>query len=204
MELYPCFSTPIFVDHINYDYNKSYIESLEYREYSNKTGFMSSNSNILLEDEFSSLKEQIEEKLNFYLFEILKFKEGKIKHVLSWINVHQPGQHSHLHCHSNSCYSGIFYLKYPTNGGKTWFHHPAQVPTYVSNTINPLLSEYNIFNSKSWFVDSKDNMLVLFPSHLDHSTEDNNSSENRYSLAFNYFIEGKIGSSTSELSLFFK
>ena len=51
MDILPCFSTPICIDTVDYEFNQQYLESLEYWEYDNQTGFMSVNQNILLENE---------------------------------------------------------------------------------------------------------------------------------------------------------
>ena len=201
MEVLPLFSTPIGVDFIDYEFDKSYVDKLEYVEYSNSVGFMSKNNSILLQKDFSNLKNQIEKKLNFYLSEILKFNEGKIKHACSWLSVQGPQKSAQLHLHANSCYSGVLYLKYPPNSGKIWFSHPLQIPTFGTSTIDPSVSEFNIFNSKKYFIEPKDNLLLLFPSHVDHYTEINESLEDRYSLSFNYFITGKFGNTTRELTL---
>lgn len=201
MDILPCFSTPVCVDTVDYKFNQQYLESLEYWEYDNQTGFMSVNQNILLEDEFSGIKEQVEKKINIFLFDFLKISQGNIKHCLSWINLHKHGNFAPSHCHSNSFYSGVVYLKYPPDSGKIWFHHPLQFPTFSGTTLDPLISEHNIYNSKSWSVEPKDNMLVFFPSHLNHSTEVNNSFDDRYSIAFNYFIEGEIGKTTGKVCL---
>lgn len=201
MNIIPCFSTPICIDTIEYNFNQQYLDSLEYFEYDNQTGFMSVNQNILLESEFDSLREKIERKINIFLFDFLKFSQGNIKHCLSWINLHKEGNFAPVHCHSNSFYSGVFYLKYPPDSGKLLFNHPLQFPTYSGITLDPQISEYNIYNSKTWSVEPKDNMLVFFPSHLNHSTEINNSPYNRYSIAFNYFLEGEIGKTTGKVCL---
>ncbi len=201
MEIFPCFSTPICVETIDYKFNQSYLDSLKYCKYNNDTGFTTVNQTILLEKEFSSVRIQIEEKINDFFFNFLKFNQGKIKHSLSWINLHKPTNFAPPHCHTNSFYSGILYLKYPINSGKVIFHHPLEFPTYCTTTLKPLVSEFNIFNSKDWIIEPKDNMLIIFPSHLTHSTELNKSLDNRYSLAFNYFIEGEVGTTTGKICL---
>lgn len=201
MEVYPLFSTPIFCDTIAHQISIDYLENLEYFSYISETGFGSCNQQILLEKIFSNVKIEIEQRLNHYLFEILKFNQGKIKHIISWINLNKPGNYSGMHHHENSCYSGVYYLKCPQDGGKLWFHHSNEISTFSSSTIRPQISEYNIFNSKQWFFDVKEGDLLLFPSHLTHYTDVNMSSSNRYCLAFNYFIDGSLGGKTSQLNI---
>ena len=200
MEVLPLFSTPLALDFVNYTFNKDLIDSLEYKEYDNGVGYMSNNK-ILLEESFSDLRIQIEEKINLYLSNILQFEEGKIKHACSWLSIQGPKKSAEMHIHANSCYSGVVYLKYPPNSGKIWFSHPLQIPTFGTSTISPSISKFNVFNSKRYFIEPKDNLLLLFPSHVDHYTEVNETLENRYALSFNYFIVGEFGEKTTELTL---
>jgi hypothetical protein len=47
---------------------------------------------------------------------------------------------------------------------------------------------------------NENNVLILFPSDLEHSIEKNLSEENRYSLAFNILPLGEIGSEDSKIN----
>ena len=55
-------------------------------------------------------------------------------------------------------------------------------------------TEYNVWNSRTWFVSVENNILVLFPSWLEHSVEPNEkATKNRISLSFNVFAKGIFG-----------
>lgn len=200
MELYPLFATPVVKSKLNYTLDLNYLESLNYVLYGN-SGKRSLNENILLEEYFSDLKYQIEYALNVFLFDILNFTQGKIKHTGSWINLHAPGDYAPKHNHTNSFYSGVFYLDVPENSGKIWFIKSTTHCTYTTPTIDPTITEFNIQNSNEWGFDPESNDLLLFPSHLDHSVDVNESNSNRYSLAFNYFLHGTLGGDTGHLNL---
>ena len=60
---------------------------------------------------------------------------------------------------------------------------------------------HNALNCPTFVKGVENNLLVLFPSHLIHSTEKNNSDQNRYSLAFNYFVEGELGGDTGRVNI---
>ena len=47
----------------------------------------------------------------------------------------------------------------------------------------------------------KEGLLLIFPSQLLHSVAKNLSSEDRFVIAFNCFIKGKLGHVTNELNL---
>ena len=200
MELFQLFSTPVIRTRLNYALDLDYLESLEYVEYSN-SGQRSLNENILLEECFRDLKYQIEYALNSFLFGNLNFAQGKIVHTGSWINLHRPGDYAPKHNHTNSFFSGVVYLHVPKDSGRIWFVKPNAIPTYATTAVYPEIKEFNINNSSEWGFDLEANDLLLFPSHVDHQVEINKSDSNRYSLAFNYFLQGTFGGETGNLNL---
>ena len=109
---------------------------------------------------------------------------------------HKPGNYSPKHYHSNSCYSGGLYLDVPEGSGGLVFNASHTQSTYCTSTVKPLTMEGNIFNADRWGFDVKKGDLLLFPSHLMHETDVNNTNKNRYMVAFNYFLDGKIGDNT--------
>ena len=56
--------------------------------------------------------------------------------------------------------------------------------------------EYNPFNTLNCTISTNEGDLILFPSQLSHSTETNNSNEDRIILAFNVFLDGKFNAGT--------
>ena len=61
--------------------------------------------------------------------------------------------------------------------------------------------EFNILNSKNWSFVPKNNQLFIFPPWLLHSVSNNESDQERYSLAFNVYIKGKIGTQEFQLEI---
>src|SRR5690606_2821148 len=55
------------------------------------------------------------------------------------------------------------------------------------------MDAFNIYNCKSWGYTPKTNDVCLFPSVVTHSVDPNESSEDRWCLAFNVFVRGDIG-----------
>lgn len=201
MNIYPLFSTPVFHDTIDCHINFEYIKNLKYKRYEDNSGFGSFCQKILLEKEMQDLKEKIEIKLNHYYHEILQFGEGKLTHIISWVNKHNPGDYASKHLHENSFFSGIFYLKCNSNSGKIWMYQNDGYNTISSPTVCPSIKNFNVFNSKKWAIQPKQNDIILFPSHLSHSVDSNQSIEDRYSIAFNYFVEGFVGSDYRNVNL---
>jgi|TARA_R100000027_G_scaffold44189_1_gene33272 uncharacterized protein (TIGR02466 family) len=202
-EVFPLFSTPVLATRIEVD--RDIVRDVHYTPYANdNAGYGSANKKILLEDKFSTLKAQIEGYIDYYLYEALALAQGTAVHASSWINLHRKGDYAVKHMHPNSFVSGVLYLNLPENGGgKIYLHSPQEVSTFKTCTLDPMIKDYNILNSKTWNFHPEEGLLLLFPSHLSHSTDTNVELENRYSLAFNYFMKGALGddATTSYLEL---
>lgn len=200
-ELIPLFPTPLYATEIDYDIDNDYLESLEYERYPDDTGDVSLNKNILNEEQFSDLKGYIDKHMDKFYFDYLRSSQGKPVHTGSWINVHKPNDASPKHVHCNSCFSGVFYLKVPENSGSIKFSTDRETGYHTTSTSYSLPVTHNALNCAHFLKQVSNNSLVIFPSHLVHSTEKNLSSENRYSLAFNYFVEGDLGSDTGRVNI---
>ena len=198
MNVATLFPTPLYKDTIPFDIDPNYLGTLEYQRYGDGTGFNSVNQKILLEEPFLKLKAQIDNHVNYFYYEVLQLSQGNPVHISSWINLHHPGDYAPIHNHTNSCYSGVYYLNAPENGGGIFFHHPN---TLREKTIKSKNKENNMWNTDYFFLNLEKDMLLVFPSLLPHSTEPNNSNMNRYSIAFNYFIEGELGHETSKINI---
>jgi uncharacterized protein (TIGR02466 family) len=104
----------------------------------------------------------------------------------SWINKNDINQSHHIHNHDNSIISGVYYIS-PNIPSSILFHRNKD------SNISYNIGSYNPFNSLDYKVNVQQGMLILFPSSLNHSVENNTGSEQRISLAFNTFFTGTIG-----------
>jgi uncharacterized protein (TIGR02466 family) len=112
-----------------------------------------------------------------------------------------PGVGMHGHTHSNSMISGsLYYTDMPDPPGNMIFE---RFNTYrqIELAIDP--RKQNIYNAPRNAIVPKKGDVVLFSSSLQHYVEVNNANTNRYSIAFNTFVRGTIGSfrDVSELKL---
>ena len=60
-------------------------------------------------------------------------------------------------------------------------------------TIKVEVSEYNLYNSPSWWFPISTGRVVLFPSDTVHEVKIKEKDNERISLAFNVFIKGMLG-----------
>jgi uncharacterized protein (TIGR02466 family) len=200
----PLFSSPVYCRY-SLEFNAKkiiyFLEESEWEETEYKNGFNSKNQNILLEDELLDIKNIVEENLRIYIHEFLKIStEHTLKHCCSWAMRHGNGDCAQLHMHKNSMYSGVIYLKVPEDSGNHLiFEINHNQPTYSTITASPNIDEQNIYNSRSFSLFIEDKSIAIFPSHMHHKTLISQSKENRYCIAFNYFLGGRYGGPTSSL-----
>ena len=133
-------------------------------------------------DEYKQLIQWFEQCLQ-HVQDEKQFKfDGKFTITQCWANKTIKQGYHHGHTHSNSIVSGIFYL---TNSNPTYFNGPTMwmLPIIEAGINHPTRTE----------VDSVRGRLLIFPSSLYHGTNYMNRSNDRYSMSFNTFISGSIG-----------
>lgn len=125
----------------------------------------------------------------------------------SWITVKNPGEMHGLHYHPNSVLSGVFYFQ--ENAEQTaplTFHRPepiSQLMNMFAPSTSNELKQYTEFPWHEYSITPKTNLLVLFPSWLNHSVGLNNTSTARRSIAMNALPIKKFGSRESSLEIDF-
>ena len=150
----------------------------------------SSTNSYIFNDKLKNLKQFCEQQIKIYVEQVINPKEELDFYITqSWLNVTRPGESHHTHSHPNSIISGVFYVS-TEEDDKIYFYDPAMQKSRIEFAIN----EFNLWNSKSWFVPTERNNLILFPSWLGHSVEPNEkATTDRISLSFNIFVRGTVG-----------
>ncbi len=105
----------------------------------------------------------------------------------SWLNYTEPKESHHKHRHPNSYLSGVFYVKANKAHDKITFSHSRYEQIKLSNT------EWNLFNSETWFFTVESGDIILFPSRLTHEVKPTEGKDTRISLSFNVFVKGNLG-----------
>ena len=111
----------------------------------------------------------------------------------SWIAKTEDSQ-SEMHNHKNSFYSGVYYFDdYTEDSGSLQFKNPL----FSHSDFNLTPREWNIMNSCSWNISPEKNLLIFFPSYLEHRIINNRGK--RKSLAFNIVPIGEYGTGDSSI-----
>ena len=104
-----------------------------------------------------------------------------------WAIINTGGSANLRHQHGNSTISGAYYVRAPINSGDIVFYDPRPAPVYSHpNIVNP-----NLLNAQVNGINPKEGALILFPSYLDHSVNENQSDEERIVISFNIKIQIK-------------
>ena len=189
--IHSLFPTPVFFSSLERKLTPLETKFLNKKEKDtyNNTGNITSNDNYVLNEKpFLNLKNELDLKVKEYFDKII-CPSNKVKPYItqSWLNYTKRNQYHHKHQHPNSLVSGVFYINADEKLDKIKFFKEDYQPIKLE------IKEYNLFNSQSWWFTVKTGDIVLFPSSLTHMVETKEGDNTRVSLAFNVFVEGKIG-----------
>lgn len=195
--IFPLFSSPVYVNNVG-DFEKPDLRALDF---TNRlpTGetfhFLTSvDKNVLERPEFKHVHAIVMRELDVYTRQIFSVNKSIEFYVTnSWVNVHRHGDQAGPHTHNNSLISGVLYLKAAEGSGDIVFHRDIRSLVPFPPALDLDMDSFNIYNCKSWGHKPTTNDICLFPSVVSHSVDPNDSSEDRWSLAFNVFVRGRIG-----------
>lgn len=104
-----------------------------------------------------------------------------------WTTIYPPGAFVPEHVHSNALLSGVFYAKAPKNSGHLVFRDPASIAKIMfvrKLTEFPAVDTMHVHEVRA-------GSMVIFPAWLPHSTEANESAEDRIIVSFNLTMVDK-------------
>ena len=147
---------------------------------SNRGGWQSS-SDFWKESSFVKYFEYIISHIN----ESTKLYDYKFKFSNMWINVNGKGDYNIEHDHPDCILSGVFWIKTSDKCGSLVFDSPkcfveSKLLSSVDENFKKIVNYYQTFRFSP-----NDGVMVLFPSHMRHYVELNQSDEDRISIAFN-------------------
>ena len=183
------FPTPVGLYELGRDLTAKELSFLKNQETRNNMGNTTSTNNTILKDkELTQLRDFIETKVSEYFTTVYNPKHKvNLKITQSWTNYTEPGQYHHKHAHPNSFVSGVFYIQADNNKDKIYFFRDG----YEQIKFPP--SEWNVWNSESWWFEAETGKLILFPSSLTHMVQTVEADQTRISLSFNTFPVGNVG-----------
>jgi len=144
---------------------------------------------ILHDDRLAAVRERIKIELDRYIDTIV-CPEYRPEVVItqSWLNYSTKGQWHHRHEHPGSWLSACYYVAADAESDKIFFHREKR---YERIPFPP--TEFNPFNSESWWIPVGTGDLVIFPSSLTHHVAPVETDTTRISLSLNTWFNGQAG-----------
>lgn len=191
MNLDPLFPIAIGRDKLPKELSKAQYSFLVNQLVRENTGNVNSVNAYVLEcEELKELRNDLLDIIRKY-FKAVYSPAGNVDvHITqSWVNFTKPGEFHHVHSHNNSFLSGVFYIRSDAETDKIVFHKQEN----SGLSIDLPATEWNSYNSKTWWYPVGTGDIILFPSNLVHEVPKTTSDSDRISLAFNVFLKGCIG-----------
>jgi len=202
MPIFPIFPQPVYFSTLKRALTKEESKTISaYKEKTYKnTGNITSNDTYVLENKLlKNLKKDLHERVIDYFKEVVCTDTDVNPYITqSWINYTEPKEFHHLHSHSNSYISGVFYIDAKKEVDQIHFYKVGP-REYLLN-----IDRANSFNTSTWFFPVETGNIVLFPSTLTHGVPPKKGTNTRISLSFNVFFKGKIGKSKELSEVFIK
>ena len=157
----------------------------------NKGGWHSNNILEENHEEYIKLKQDIHQCLQIYHSEVfrgMEFKGNVLQSIDNiWTNINQKYHYNEWHIHPQSTLSGTYYIKHDgsSEGGDILFKHPNSYYMRLAHWPEGVIEIPNEVTSEIIDVVPKSNMLLIFPSWLEHKAEANLKNNSRISVSFN-------------------
>jgi uncharacterized protein (TIGR02466 family) len=185
------FPTPIYRSKLDRQLTKeelSFINKTKLNVYSNDGNTTSNDKNILENEVFKNLKEDLYLRVKDYFDKVISSSNSITPYITqSWLNYTETNQYHHKHAHPNSLVSGVFYINCHEEYDRIKFFND----NYKAILLD--VKNYNLYNAENWWYPVKTGDIILFPSSLTHKVETKQGNNTRISLAFNVFVKGNIG-----------
>jgi len=190
-EISGVFPIPVYISNLDRPFTKEEMgifTTAEKKVVPNAGNITSANNYILNEKGMENLKDILTAHVTEYIKRIHAPKYPMVPYITqSWANYTKKNQYHHTHEHPNSFISGVLYINANEAHDKITLHKKGY------QQIKPVPSEWNWYNSDSWFYTVKTGMIILFPSGTTHNVETKEGDNKRISLAFNTFFKGTMG-----------
>jgi uncharacterized protein (TIGR02466 family) len=140
------------------------------------------------QDVFKGIIEIINPIVDDFSEEILGLEKNSLMMTAMWSNIRYSGSKHHVHQHPNSFLSGVLYLSVSESidPGNIFFVDPRP----AKNMFHGIFTKQSPISDRTWWYIPKTGVMLLFPSWLEHGTDEYLCSSNnpRISLSFNFVL----------------
>lgn len=194
-DVLPLFACPLYKCHVDLsDEEKHYvINQINYQPNHDHGTFISEDKQLHRSNhpQLTSIHQKIQQHVDHFGYSGLGLdQQVECTIIGSWSVCIPPGKPQHKHNHTACSISGILYVQGNHQSGHLTLQSPNR--GVFDNSVRPLIRELNKFNCGGYNVAPLTGTIVMFPSYVEHSVSPNQSNQDRYSLAFDVFVQGKM------------
>ena len=200
MNIIPLFTTSVMQTQLDLDTDK--LTELAFQiqnkdkdgvQVTNKGGWQSNNVIEETHEELDKLKKEITQYLQMYhseIFQGMKFKTDVTQTLANmWVNINEKHHYNDWHVHPFATLSGVYYIKHDgVENGDILFKHPEHPHMAALHWPPEMVEAYNAATAEVVNITPKSNMLLIFPSWMNHSVEANLKNDPRISVSFNSIL----------------
>lgn len=196
----PLFAVPVFQDDFNISSaDKEFCSTLDVELDTIGKFYLSNNPRVLNLPELAHLKASAQDAVDTYIRNVLNILEPvRLDITTSWYTKVTDRSIILNHFHTHSLFTGVIVLD-ASPGSRLILSMEA--PPSVPKMFEFDYGEYNIFNSKTWWLDLEPNKIYIFPSTINHHANLSEVDTSMNLIAFDTFVNGKMGGYLSEIHI---
>jgi hypothetical protein len=196
----PLFAVPVFQDSFNISSaDRDFCSKLtmELDEIGNFD--LSVESRVINLPQLADLKSAAQDAMDVYTREVLHILEpARLEITTSWYTKVTDRSIVLNHFHSHSLFTGV--IVFDASPGSRLILS-VEAPPIVPKMFDFNYGEYNIFNSKTWWLDLEPNNIYIFPSTVNHLAKLSEENTSMNLIAFDTFVNGRIGEKLSNIHI---
>ena len=204
MNIIPLFTTSVMQTQLDLDTDK--LTELAFQiqnkdkegvQLTNKGGWQSNNVIEETHEELDKLKKEITWNFQVYhseIFQGMKFKTNVVQSLANmWVNINEKHHYNDWHIHPFATLSGVYYIKHDgVENGDILFKHPEHPQMAALHWPPEIVEAWNAGTSGIANITPSSNMLLIFPSWMEHSVGANLKNDPRISVSFNSILLPEI------------
>ena len=201
------FPTPVYMGSIPKEISsevspfldKEPMEEYKIEKNQNQFGRKSLDTYVLNNKKYNNLNKVILEHVKVYNDTYLNYNYVNYKFTQSWISIKHPNEQHIPHTHAHSLVSGVFfYEEYSKDTPNLFFQRSDKYSKELAIHKNKIMWEQDTPNHQqstylNFQIQLQPNLLVLFPSYMQHGVGVNLTNIPRKSLAFNIVPQDGFG-----------
>lgn len=190
-EMMNLFAVPLYIGNLGRRFSEAELAFFERQlrdSHAAVANFSTNNKQLLDEPAMADIRRIAQQHLDKYLEAVFNTSNDvRLLVTQSWLTLTRKGQAHHEHTHPNSIASGVLYVNLAENDGINFYRNRDNQWYELERKAD------NYYNAGKYFIRTKVEDIIIFPSNVRHGVSAVTSEVDRISLAFNSFFSGGMG-----------